>query len=193
MQLLLTKIRPRPDAQLLQTVLLRSMQQAIYSPHNGGHFGLAYEAYAHFTSPIRRYPDLLVHRAIKALSGQEALPARCSSKHARIAAGTQRAARNAHARPERPTREADADSARWEKLGLICSANERRADEASRDVEAWLKSYYMREKVGENYSGTDQRGRAVRHLRRARRPLCRGAGACLRTRLGVLPVQRAAA
>lgn len=64
---LLSKIRPRPDAELLQTVLLRSMQQAVYSPDNEGHFGLGYEAYAHFTSPIRRYPDLLVHRAIKAV------------------------------------------------------------------------------------------------------------------------------
>ena len=64
---LLDKIRVRPDAQLLQTVLLRSMQQAVYSPDNVGHFGLAYEAYAHFTSPIRRYPDLLIHRAIKAV------------------------------------------------------------------------------------------------------------------------------
>lgn len=64
---LLARIKDRPDAQLLQTVLLRSMQQAVYSPDNLGHFGLAYEAYAHFTSPIRRYPDLLIHRAIKAV------------------------------------------------------------------------------------------------------------------------------
>jgi len=64
---LIDRIRERPDAQLLQTVLLRSMQQAVYSPDNLGHFGLAYEAYAHFTSPIRRYPDLLIHRAIKAV------------------------------------------------------------------------------------------------------------------------------
>jgi ribonuclease R len=64
---LITRIKDRPDAQLLQTVLLRSMQQAVYSPDNVGHFGLAYEAYAHFTSPIRRYPDLLIHRAIKAV------------------------------------------------------------------------------------------------------------------------------
>ena len=64
---LLAKIKERPDAQLLQTVLLRSMMQAVYSPDNAGHFGLAYEAYAHFTSPIRRYPDLLIHRAIKAV------------------------------------------------------------------------------------------------------------------------------
>jgi len=68
---LLERIKTRPDAQLLQTVLLRSMQQAVYSPDNVGHFGLAYEAYAHFTSPIRRYPDLLIHRAIKAVLNGE--------------------------------------------------------------------------------------------------------------------------
>ena len=64
---LLAKVRDRPDAQLLQTVMLRSLKQAVYSPKNAGHFGLAYESYTHFTSPIRRYPDLLVHRAIKAV------------------------------------------------------------------------------------------------------------------------------
>src|SRR5207237_7589280 len=69
---LVQKIKPRPDAQLLQTVLLRSLRQAVYSPENVGHFGLAYPAYTHFTSPIRRYPDLLVHRAIKAtLAGEK--------------------------------------------------------------------------------------------------------------------------
>ena len=148
--LLLKKVRPRPDAQLLQTVLLRSMQQAIYSPHNSGHFGLAYEAYAHFTSPIRRYPDLLVHRAIRACLGKKQyVPAVTSS--ADIVAP--RAARAA-LRPARERKPAATDVGAWEKLGLICSANERRADDASRDVEAWLKSYYMRERVGETYSGT---------------------------------------
>jgi len=68
---LMKQIKERPDAQLLQTVLLRSMQQAVYSPDNVGHFGLAYEAYTHFTSPIRRYPDLLIHRAIKAVLNGE--------------------------------------------------------------------------------------------------------------------------
>jgi len=150
--LLLKKIRPRPDAQLLQTVLLRSMQQAIYSPHNSGHFGLAYEAYAHFTSPIRRYPDLLVHRAIKACLGKKPyVPVVSSSPEIAVAP---RAARKAM-RPGADRRPAaSADVAVWEKLGLICSANERRADDASRDVEAWLKSYYMRERVGETFSGT---------------------------------------
>jgi ribonuclease R len=68
---LMARIKERPDAQLLQTVMLRSMQQAVYSPDNVGHFGLAYDAYAHFTSPIRRYPDLLIHRAIKAVVNGE--------------------------------------------------------------------------------------------------------------------------
>jgi ribonuclease R len=72
---LIEKIKGRPDEHLLQTVLLRSMQQAVYSPDNIGHFGLAYEAYAHFTSPIRRYPDLLIHRAIKATIEKKKMPA----------------------------------------------------------------------------------------------------------------------
>jgi ribonuclease R len=116
---LLANIRGRPDYQLLQTVLLRSLQQAVYSPENVGHFGLAYEAYTHFTSPIRRYPDLLVHRAIKAvLSG------------------------------------ATYDPGGWAELGQHCSQTERRADEATRDVEAWLKCYYMRGRLGEEFSAT---------------------------------------
>ena len=149
--LLLKKIKPRPDAQLLQTVLLRSMQQAIYSPHNSGHFGLAYEAYAHFTSPIRRYPDLLVHRAIKACLGRKQYVPVVTSSAEVLAPLAARVA----ARPARDARATGGSNVGvWEKLGLICSANERRADDASRDVEAWLKSYYMRERVGETFSGT---------------------------------------
>jgi ribonuclease R len=132
---LLRAVRARPDAQLLQTMVLRSMQQAIYSPHNGGHFGLAYEAYAHFTSPIRRYPDLLVHRAIKGLlAARRFEPVLYTPDGAAADTGTALAC--------------------WEKLGALCSANERRADEASRDVEAWLKSYYVREHTGETFSGS---------------------------------------
>jgi ribonuclease R len=116
---LLDKIKGRPDEQLLQTVLLRSMQQAVYSPDNVGHFGLAYESYTHFTSPIRRYPDLLVHRAIKAvLEGKKYKPGN------------------------------------WVELGMHCSMTERRADDATRDVQTWLKCYYMQDRVGDVFEGT---------------------------------------
>jgi ribonuclease R len=116
---LMQQIKDRPDAQLLQTVLLRSMQQAVYSPDNVGHFGLAYEAYAHFTSPIRRYPDLLIHRAIKAVVNGEKYKAKD-----------------------------------WNNLGVHCSMTERRADEATRDVNNWLKCYFMQDKIGEVFEGT---------------------------------------
>jgi ribonuclease R len=116
---LIDKIQNRPDKQLLQTVMLRSLKQAIYSPDNVGHFGLAYESYTHFTSPIRRYPDLLIHRAIKsALAGRHY------------------------------------DTLDWEAVGLACSATERRADEATRDVEAWLKCWYMQDRIGEVFTGS---------------------------------------
>ena len=118
---LMEKIEGRPDQALLQTVMLRSLQQAQYKPDNVGHFGLAYDAYAHFTSPIRRYPDLLVHRAIKgALAGKRYVPT----------------------------------GATWVELGAHCSQTERRADDATRDVEAWLKCYYMQDKIGETFEGT---------------------------------------
>ena len=113
------RIDSRPDAALLQTVMLRSMQQAVYSPDNVGHFGLAYDAYTHFTSPIRRYPDLLVHRSIRAvLTGKPYAPGH------------------------------------WSEIGVHCSQTERRADDATRDVVAWLKCFYMQDKVGETYRGT---------------------------------------
>ncbi|WP_308418224.1 ribonuclease R [Andreprevotia lacus] len=116
----LEEIKKRPDAELLQTMLLRSLSQAVYTPENAGHFGLSYEAYAHFTSPIRRYPDLLLHRAIKAvLAGKKYKP-----------------------------------SHKWEQLGQQCSMTERRADDASRDVLNFLKCYFMRDKVGEEFEGT---------------------------------------
>jgi ribonuclease R len=116
---LLAKVKGRPDEQLLQTVMLRSLKQAVYTPKNAGHFGLAYESYTHFTSPIRRYPDLLVHRAIKAV----------------LIGGTY-------------------DPGDWQQLGAQCSMTERRADEATRDVTAWLKCYYMRDRVGETFMGS---------------------------------------
>jgi len=117
---LLRSIKGRPDAGLLQTVMLRSLRQAKYEPENIGHFGLGYEAYTHFTSPIRRYPDLLVHRAIKAvLQGKQYKPEQ-----------------------------------KWSELGAHCSVTERRADDATRDVEAWLKCFYMRDHLGSVFTGT---------------------------------------
>lgn len=116
---LLEKIQDRPDKQLLQTVMLRSLRQAIYSPDNVGHFGLAYESYTHFTSPIRRYPDLLIHRAIKS-----AVAAR------------------------------QYEPGDWSDIGLHCSATERRADEATREVDAWLKCFYMQDRINEEFAGS---------------------------------------
>lgn len=150
--------KDRVDAQQIHTMLLRSMQQAIYTPVNSGHFGLAFEAYTHFTSPIRRYPDLLVHRVIKSiLSGTKyVLPALPTPGEAQFKLAKRLASKGGEfsARPSKTggvisVRETQA----WEAAGLHCSANERRADEASRDVEAWLKCQYMREHLGEEYSG----------------------------------------
>lgn len=120
---LLDNLGERPDRHLIQTVLLRSMSQAVYSPEASGHFGLAQEHYAHFTSPIRRYPDLLVHRAIRhLLRGGKA--GNFDYKHKQMVA-----------------------------LGEHCSMTERRADDATRDVTAWLKCEYMQEHVGDTFMG----------------------------------------
>jgi ribonuclease R len=136
--------RDRPDATQIHAMLLRSMQQAIYTPTNVGHFGLAYDAYTHFTSPIRRYPDLLVHRVIKALLGGKRYHLLSGKvEHMPTPRRSAKAGRAHHEEAER-----------WEMAGAHCSANERRADEASRDVEAWLKCRYMREHLGEEFGGT---------------------------------------
>jgi len=121
---LLDSVKDRPDRHLIQTVLLRSMQQAMYSSDNVGHFGLAYSAYTHFTSPIRRFPDLIVHRAIKHLLGGGA------------AADFEYAKSN------------------LQGIGEHCSGTERRADEATRDAESWLKCEYMEDKIGQQFDGT---------------------------------------
>lgn len=117
---LVQRIAGRPDQRLLETVLLRSLQQAQYSPEKIGHFGLAYDAYAHFTSPIRRYPDLLIHRAIRAVLADTVYT------------------------PPLP----------WKDIGIHCSHTERRADEATREVENWLKCFFMKDRVGESFSGS---------------------------------------
>ncbi|MBV8632881.1 MAG: VacB/RNase II family 3'-5' exoribonuclease, partial [Burkholderiaceae bacterium] len=153
---LMAKVKTRPDATLLQTMLLRSMQQAVYSPDNIGHFGLSYEAYAHFTSPIRRYPDLLTHRAIKAiLQGKRYEPKGMDMGSLNTMLSPSARRKMAQDRAEgKPQQKRSADVAVWEALGIHCSANERRADEASRDVEAWLKCYFIRDKLGEEFTGT---------------------------------------
>ena len=145
--------KDRPDAQQIHAMLLRSMQQAIYTPMNGGHFGLAYEAYTHFTSPIRRYPDLLVHRVIKAVlnKAKYQLPALPTPGEAQAKLSKRLASRVKE--PDQKPKKASADELAWQAAGLHCSANERRADEASRDVEAWLKCKYMREHLGEEFGG----------------------------------------
>jgi ribonuclease R len=150
---LMKQVKERPDASLLQTMLLRSMQQAVYSPDNIGHFGLAYEAYAHFTSPIRRYPDLLTHRAIKAiLLGKKYEPKIASTSI--LNTNVSNATRKQQAKDKAEGKEKKAvDLTVWDALGVHCSANERRADEASRDVEAWLKCYFMQDKLGEEFTG----------------------------------------
>src|SRR5690606_10660059 len=133
---LLNAARGRPDYEIIQTMCLRSLQQALYSPDHVGHFGLSYEHYAHFTSPIRRYPDLLTHRVIKGiLNDTRYVP---QLEDVSDVAGLPRAKR---------------EQAIWETLGLLLSGRERRADDASRDVEAWLKCWFMREHVGEEFSG----------------------------------------
>ncbi len=170
---LIEEIKPRPDASMLQSVVLRSMQQAVYQPDNYGHFGLAYDAYAHFTSPIRRYPDLLVHRSIKAILAKKkyspAIPSEVVLNLAMPKSGPGRVnaanAKKSHeeakskpavktARGSKAKQEASTAMAAWAQLGVHCSSNERRADEASRDVEAWLKCYYMRDHLGQEYAGT---------------------------------------
>jgi ribonuclease R len=143
--------KDRPDVTQIHTMLLRSMQQAVYTSANAGHFGLAYGAYAHFTSPIRRYPDLLVHRVIKAILGEKRYQLDAALVARMPAAPPRRGAKPGVAKPVKAMSK---ELETWEAAGAHCSANERRADEASRDVEAWLKCRFMREHLGEEYSGT---------------------------------------
>jgi ribonuclease R len=136
-QALLSSISERSDANVIQTVMLRSLSQAVYSPDEGGHFGLGFTSYAHFTSPIRRYPDLIVHRGIKSVIHGEQ--------------GSKDIVAPPVLDPELAVY--PYDHARMQKLGEHCSVTERRADDATRDVMAWLKCEYLRDQVGEEYNG----------------------------------------
>ncbi|RZQ53050.1 ribonuclease R [Pseudoalteromonas phenolica] len=122
----LAQLGERPEQELIQTMLLRSMKQAVYQPDNIGHYGLALKAYAHFTSPIRRYPDLVVHRAIKAILASQ---------------GQQTSGEYAYENDEA------------DQLGEQCSMTERRADDATREVADWLKCEFMQDHVGSEFSG----------------------------------------
>jgi len=125
---ILAKVAGRPDQELIQTMLLRSMRQAVYQSDNEGHFGLALASYSHFTSPIRRYPDLVVHRVIKAILEKENSSEGNSGFY------------------EYSLEEVI-------ELGEHCSMTERRADEATRDVADWLKCEFMQDHVGDNFTG----------------------------------------
>lgn len=139
-QVLREAIIDRPDADIIQTVMLRSMNQAVYSPQNEGHFGLAYPAYAHFTSPIRRYPDLLVHRAIRSVIRGP----RQTNTVLRVEGGP----------VEAPSKWCPYTFEQMVELGEHCSMTERRADDATRDVESWLKCEFMSDKLGETFDGS---------------------------------------
>jgi ribonuclease R len=138
-QSLLSAVEGRDDAQVIQTMLLRSLSQAVYQPDNGGHFGLHFEAYAHFTSPIRRYPDLLVHRAIRSV-----IRGRSKSAHVNRVPGA-KGLRREVIYPY--------DMAGMLALGEQCSMTERRADDATREVDAWLKCEFLKDRIGDAFSG----------------------------------------
>ncbi len=135
---LLRQLDDQPDRDLLQTLLIRSLPQAVYQPENVGHFGLNFPRYTHFTSPIRRYPDLLTHRAIRLLIRNRAHPA------ARPAAGAEAIAK-AKIYPY--------NRAAAEELGALCSVAERRADEAGYFSVNWLKCEYLRGRIGDEFDG----------------------------------------
>lgn len=140
---LTSAIAGRPDREVIQTVMLRSLTQAKYQVENKGHFGLAYKAYTHFTSPIRRYPDLLVHRAIRYLI-------RSGEGGNQVVGGPglvarMRGAAKKQVLPYTP--------AQMVALGEHCSLTERRADDATRDVVQWLKCQYMQQHLGEDFDG----------------------------------------
>lgn len=141
------------DKPYVQTAILRTMQRACYQPENIGHFGLQFDAYAHFTSPIRRYPDLLLHRTIKGILAHRAYVPKVAYEDEQLLSGYH--ARKLGSRPEDENRpnapklsREGARLAAWTRLGIICSAAERRADDATRDVMNFLKCKFMKKRMG---------------------------------------------
>ncbi|MGL4666935.1 MAG: ribonuclease R [Saezia sp.] len=155
-QHILALTKGREDQEQIQMMLLRSMRQAIYTPENEGHFGLAYEAYTHFTSPIRRYPDLLVHRVIHGILAHKKYVLEDRSSISNLATLDKKRKHDEPLKDKQDNQKAkqSKEMQAWQVAGQHCSANERRADEASRDVLAWLKCVYMREHLGETFVGT---------------------------------------
>ena len=152
----LEALKDRPCYETVQMAMLRSMQQAMYSPDNTGHYGLGYPAYTHFTSPIRRYPDLLVHRTIRAILSARRYrpevridPSRLMSSHAGLV--VQKKLEGAEKEDSPRAKKPDPVHEAWVRLGAISSAAERRADEASRDVTAWLKCMYAKTLTADHY------------------------------------------
>lgn len=143
-QTLLQQVEGRPDFHIIQTMLLRSMNQAVYQPENRGHFGLDYRAYAHFTSPIRRYPDLLLHRGLRWLIRSGSADATAVAKKVRPAEGAEALERQ---------QILPYTAGAMVELGEHSSMTERRADDATRDVVSWLKCEYLQDHVGEVYRG----------------------------------------
>jgi ribonuclease R len=138
-QRLRSQIGERADTHIIETMLLRSLSQAVYQPENKGHFGLHYPAYAHFTSPIRRYPDLLVHRGIRRVIRSD-MPSK-------------RVLRGDEVEPIPAKRIFPYGFGDMVTLGEHCSMTERRADDATRDVDAWLKCEFLQDHVGDTFEG----------------------------------------
>ena len=152
-QKVLSQVSDRPDSHIIQTVMLRSMKQAVYSSEQRGHFGLGFDEYAHFTSPIRRYPDLLIHRGIKSVIHRKAKSGAMESLKGLFGSNTK-------AKTVVPAEKPDPELARYDytleqvqQLGEHCSMTERRADDATRDVTAWLKCEFLESHVGDVFDG----------------------------------------
>ncbi len=144
------QVRGTPNEEAVQTALLRSMQRAVYSPELHEHFGLAYQAYTHFTSPIRRYPDLLVHRTIRGILSRRRYRPQVTADTSALLTPEFEPKKTGKRPLQQP---ASAEGGAWQTLGRLCSAAERRADEASFDVVAWLKCTYIRDYIGQKFSG----------------------------------------
>lgn len=152
---LLEAVKKSPSTSPLQIAVLRTMSRALYSPDNIGHYGLQYEHYAHFTSPIRRYPDLLLHRTIKAILAKRTYPPKLYTEAGIEGFHAQKLGfRPAFEKPVKDFSKTERDHEVWRRLGLLSSIAERRADDASRDVMNWLACEWLSKNPNARYSST---------------------------------------